>query len=82
MIANVFNKVFNNFSQTSSSPNPSRQNRRANRHFSICEGIERLEGRLAPSGGSVPILITETVGNPVQTFGSQPPVTPRAPHSK
>jgi hypothetical protein len=60
MMTNIFNKLFNSFSQTSSDHNPSRRNRRTNRHFSICQGIEGLEGRLAPSGGIAPITVTVT----------------------
>jgi hypothetical protein len=70
MITNIFNKLFDGFSQTPCNPNPSRRNRRINRHFSISQGIEGLEGRLAPSGGIAPILVTVT--NQTDTGTSTP----------
>ena len=60
MTSNMFNQLFQSFSRTGSDRKSSVRNTRPNRRYSLCLGLEGLEGRLAPSGGIAPVGVTVT----------------------
>jgi len=60
MLTNIFNVLANSFSRSGSHRMSPVRSRRTNRRLSFNEGIEGLEGRLAPSGGVAPVTVTVT----------------------
>ena len=69
MFTNMFNALAEGFSRSGSHRISPVRSRRTNRRYSFNEGIEGLEGRLAPGGGGLG-TVTVTVTN--QTDSSTP----------
>ena len=60
MFTNMFNALARSFERTGSHHISPSRSRRTNRRYTFNEGIEGLEGRLAPSGGVAPVTVTVT----------------------
>jgi hypothetical protein len=60
MFANMFNVLAKSFARSGSDVISPVRSRRTNRRYSFNEGIEGLEGRLAPSGGVATVTVTVT----------------------
>lgn len=60
MITTLFNLMAKSFARSGSDRMSTVRSRRANRRYAFHEGIEGLEGRLAPSGGLGVVTVTVT----------------------
>jgi hypothetical protein len=80
MITAMFSKLSQGFSRNGSDRNGSARKIRTNRRYPIWQGIEGLEGRMAPSGGVGTVTVTVTnqgdTGTDTTTTGQDDEIPP------